>query len=225
MDAADQSAREKKGYGDGLTQALTLVVGPVLFGLFGAFLDGKLGTSPALLLIVRALRRARLVRHRLLRVPRPHRPTRRGEAMGATHAVNPEIASADPSVAYEGQIAGDLVRRVLIVSPAVLLVAGLVSGVDGLDQRGHRPGARQPQLPRVRRPHHLHRPALARCGDGRGARWIHRAARDPVRHRARARHHRLDRHRRARCSPSRSSTSRSSPGSRVTSVSHWATPA
>ena len=28
MDAADQSAREKKGYGDGLTQALTLVVGP-----------------------------------------------------------------------------------------------------------------------------------------------------------------------------------------------------
>ena len=46
MDAADQSAREKKGYGDGLTQALTLVVGPVLFGLFGAFLDGKLGTRP-----------------------------------------------------------------------------------------------------------------------------------------------------------------------------------
>ena len=63
--------------------------------------------------------------------------------MGATHAVNPEIASADPSVAYEGQIAGDLVRRVLIVSPAVLLVAGLVRGVDGLDQRGHRAGARR----------------------------------------------------------------------------------
>jgi hypothetical protein len=48
--------------------------------------------------------------------------------MGATHAVN----SADPSVSYEGQIAGDLVRRVLVVSPAVLLVAGIVSGVDGL---------------------------------------------------------------------------------------------
>jgi hypothetical protein len=46
--------------------------------------------------------------------------------------VNQEIASADPTVAYEGQIAGDLVKRVLIVSPAVLLVAGLVSGVDGL---------------------------------------------------------------------------------------------
>jgi hypothetical protein len=52
--------------------------------------------------------------------------------MGASRAVNPEIASADTSVAYEGQIAGDLVRRVLIVSPAVLLVAGLVSGVNGL---------------------------------------------------------------------------------------------
>jgi F0F1-type ATP synthase assembly protein I len=51
VDAADQSAREKKGYGDGLTQALTLVVGPVLFGLFGAFLDSKFGTSPLLMLV------------------------------------------------------------------------------------------------------------------------------------------------------------------------------
>jgi len=50
VDAADQSAREKQGYGDGLTQALSLVVGPVLFGLVGAFLDSKLGTSPVLLL-------------------------------------------------------------------------------------------------------------------------------------------------------------------------------
>ena len=48
--------------------------------------------------------------------------------MGATHAVN----SADPDVSYEGRIAGDLVRRVLIVSPAVVLVAALVSGVDGV---------------------------------------------------------------------------------------------
>ena len=48
--------------------------------------------------------------------------------MGTTHTVN----SADPGVAYEGQVAGDLVRRVLIVSPAVLLVAALVSGVDGV---------------------------------------------------------------------------------------------
>jgi hypothetical protein len=37
-----------------------------------------------------------------------------------------------PEPAYEGQVAGDLVRRVLIVSPAVLLVAGIVSGVDGV---------------------------------------------------------------------------------------------
>ena len=48
--------------------------------------------------------------------------------MGPTHAVN----SADPSVSYEGQVAGDLVRRVLIVSPAVLIVAAVVSGVDGV---------------------------------------------------------------------------------------------
>jgi F0F1-type ATP synthase assembly protein I len=50
VDAADQSAREKQGYGDGLTQALSLVVGPLLFGLFGAFLDSKFGTSPLFLL-------------------------------------------------------------------------------------------------------------------------------------------------------------------------------
>ena len=48
--------------------------------------------------------------------------------MGPTHAVN----SADPSVSYEGQVAGDLVRRVLIVSPAVLIVAAIVGGVDGV---------------------------------------------------------------------------------------------
>jgi hypothetical protein len=49
--------------------------------------------------------------------------------MGATHAMNPDLAT-EP--AYEGQVAGDLVRRVLMVSPAVLLVAGIVSGVDGV---------------------------------------------------------------------------------------------
>ena len=52
MDAADQSAREKRGYGDGLTQALTLVVGPVLFGLLGAFIDSQLGTAPLFLLVL-----------------------------------------------------------------------------------------------------------------------------------------------------------------------------
>ena len=48
--------------------------------------------------------------------------------MGTTQTVN----SADPDVSYEGQVAGDLVRRVLMVSPAVLLVAALVSGVNGV---------------------------------------------------------------------------------------------
>ena len=52
MEAVDQSVREKKGYGDGLTQALTLVVAPVLFGLLGAFVDRLLGTSPLFLLVL-----------------------------------------------------------------------------------------------------------------------------------------------------------------------------
>jgi F0F1-type ATP synthase assembly protein I len=52
VDAADPSARdnEKNGYGDGLTQALSLVVGPLLFGLVGAFVDSRLGTGPVFLL-------------------------------------------------------------------------------------------------------------------------------------------------------------------------------
>jgi hypothetical protein len=48
--------------------------------------------------------------------------------VGPAHALN----SANSDVSYEGQIAGDLVRRVLIVSPAVLLVSGVFAGVDGL---------------------------------------------------------------------------------------------
>ncbi len=47
---ADQASRERQGYGDGLTQALSLVVGPLLFGLVGAFLDSRLGTRPVFLL-------------------------------------------------------------------------------------------------------------------------------------------------------------------------------
>jgi hypothetical protein len=45
--------------------------------------------------------------------------------VGATHAVNPPVA-------YEGEIARDLVRRMLWVTPLVLLVAGVFRGVDGV---------------------------------------------------------------------------------------------
>lgn len=50
--------------------------------------------------------------------------------MGTTHAVAALPDTSDP--AYEGQVAGDLVRRLLIVSPGVLLIAGVARGVDGL---------------------------------------------------------------------------------------------
>jgi F0F1-type ATP synthase assembly protein I len=52
VEVADPSEREKKGYGDGLTQALTLVVAPVLFGLLGALIDHVLDTSPLFLLLL-----------------------------------------------------------------------------------------------------------------------------------------------------------------------------
>jgi len=44
--------------------------------------------------------------------------------VGATHAV-------EQSPAYEGQIARDLVRRVLLVAPVVLLASGVLRGLDG----------------------------------------------------------------------------------------------
>ena len=59
--------------------------------------------------------------------------------MGTTHAVNP----ANPPVAYEGEVARDLVRRVLLVAPVVLLVAGVFRGLDGRRQRRDRPRARR----------------------------------------------------------------------------------
>jgi F0F1-type ATP synthase assembly protein I len=45
--------------------------------------------------------------------------------VGSTHAVTPPVA-------YEGEIARDLVRRILLVTPIVLLVAGVFWGVDGV---------------------------------------------------------------------------------------------
>jgi F0F1-type ATP synthase assembly protein I len=39
-------ARPSGGFNDGLSQALSLVAGPVLFGFLGYFLDERLGTGP-----------------------------------------------------------------------------------------------------------------------------------------------------------------------------------
>src|SRR5581483_10082445 len=78
-----------------------------------------------LLARVRVRRRARRVCDRLLRIPRPDGADRRRKTVGATETVSP----APP---YEREIALDLVRRVLFVTPVVLLVAGVVRGVDGL---------------------------------------------------------------------------------------------
>ena len=47
------------GFDDGLSQALSLVVGPVLFGLLGCLLDQPLGTAPLFLRRLRPVRRPR----------------------------------------------------------------------------------------------------------------------------------------------------------------------
>jgi hypothetical protein len=46
--------------------------------------------------------------------------------------VEPTSGVAAPRArSYEAQVAGDLARRALLVAPAVVIVAGLVRGVDG----------------------------------------------------------------------------------------------
>lgn len=44
----------RNGFDDGLSQALSLVVGPVLFGLIGFLLDRALGTGPLLAVVLSA---------------------------------------------------------------------------------------------------------------------------------------------------------------------------
>ena len=172
MEAADQSAREKKGYGDGLTQALTPGRARALRpprclprqpardrARCSCSCSGSFGVLAACVTAYYEYRGR-------------DRAPRRGEAVGTTHAVE----SAD-RVSYEGQIAGDLVRRVLIVSPCVILVAASVSGVDGAVSAAI--GLVLVAATSSSRPHahHLDRPAFARRGDGRGARRLHRAPR------------------------------------------------
>ena len=123
MEAADQSVREKKGYGDGLTQALTLVVAPVLFGLLGAFIDSLLGTSPLFLLVLGFVGILATSRDRLLRVRGADRAPRRGEAVGTAQSVD--------VTAYEGEVARDLARRALIVAPVPIVLGAIFAGVDG----------------------------------------------------------------------------------------------
>ena len=167
---ADQSAREKQGYGDGLTQALTLVVGPVLFGLLGAFIDSLLGTAPLFLIVLGLFGvlaavvtayyeyQGRIERHD------------EGKPWARTHAVA-------PAPAYEGEIARRSRAARAHGEPARADRRRDRQRGRRSAQRHHRARARRAQLPRLGAPHHLGRPHLARRGDGRGARRLHRAPR------------------------------------------------
>ena len=46
MELRSKRAQPRGGFNDGLSQALSLVAGPVLFGFLGYLLDQELGTSP-----------------------------------------------------------------------------------------------------------------------------------------------------------------------------------
>ena len=53
-----------------------------------------------------------------------------------------ETFKADPGPAVEAQVAGDMARRMLPVLPVLVIVAGLIWGLDGGtgvggEQRGH----------------------------------------------------------------------------------------
>ena len=45
--------------------------------------------------------------------------------------MSPEVFTAGPGPAVEAQVAGDMARRMLPVFPVLVLVAGLIWGVDG----------------------------------------------------------------------------------------------
>lgn len=45
----------QQGFGDGLSQAVSLVITPLLFALLGAALDGWLGTRPVLTVVFAVL--------------------------------------------------------------------------------------------------------------------------------------------------------------------------
>jgi F0F1-type ATP synthase assembly protein I len=46
LELRSKRAQPRGGFNDGLSQALSLVAGPVLFGFLGYLLDQSLGTSP-----------------------------------------------------------------------------------------------------------------------------------------------------------------------------------
>ena len=49
VDRRDRPPPWQSGFGDGLSQAIDMIGPPVILGLLGWFLDGRLGTSPAFL--------------------------------------------------------------------------------------------------------------------------------------------------------------------------------
>ena len=49
MELRSKRAQPKGGFNDGLSQELSLVAGPVLFGFLGYLLDQRLGTGPLFL--------------------------------------------------------------------------------------------------------------------------------------------------------------------------------
>lgn len=55
MEVRNRRAAAQQGYNDGLTQALTFVVAPVLLGLLGFAIDRWLGTRPVFMLVLGSL--------------------------------------------------------------------------------------------------------------------------------------------------------------------------
>ena len=52
MELRSRRAQPSGGFNDGLSQALSLVAGPVLFAFLGYLLDQRLGTGPVFMLVL-----------------------------------------------------------------------------------------------------------------------------------------------------------------------------
>ena len=134
------------GFGDGLAAAFEIVVTPLLFAFFGYLLDRWLGLHLVFALIFGLFTfgymmfklvkdySAQMARHDAdAPWARPAAPP--AESNRAGPMFEPKMFEPVDQTHLEGspelEIVGDMVRRALPVAPVLLLICGLIWGVDG----------------------------------------------------------------------------------------------
>ena len=111
------------GFSNALSHAFELVATTVIFVLIGLWIDGRFGTRPLFTVVLGLLAVIGLGVRAYYTYMDQIAPRRGGEAVAEQEPVVPLV---------EREVALDIVRRGLMVSPLVIvLVAGLIRGWDG----------------------------------------------------------------------------------------------